>query len=295
MKNNKIVLIACGLVSALSIQAQEEKKVSGFNHIESVATDGKFLYVTDIGKNLTPDAKDGDGSIAKLDGNGKIVEQNFVKETLNAPKGLAIDNGILFANDIDRLVAIDLSSGNKLYEINFSGMTSYLNDIAVWDKTTLYVSATDKSKLFKVNLADKTFSEVKTNVSIPGINGLFCTKKSQKLYVNGLGSDNKPNGIVGYINLNNNEFTQLTALEGLYDGIFADDTTLYFSNWVAYEKKGVVFSMKLSNNKLSRVKISELIAGPSDFIVFKDQLIIPGMMDGTLLFVPIKKESHYVN
>lgn len=295
MKNTKIVLIALGLLSALTIQAQEEKKVSGFNHIESVATDGKFLYVADIGKNLTPEAKDGDGSIARLDGNGKIVEQNFAKETLNAPKGLAIDNGILYANDVDRLIAIDLASGNKLYEISFNGVTSYLNDIAVWDKNTLYVSATDKSKLFKVNLADKTFSEVITNVSIAGINGLYCTKKAPKLYVNGLGSDNKPNGVVGYINLNNNEFTQLNPLEGLYDGIFVDDNTLYFSNWVAYEKKGVVFSMKLSNNKLSRVKISELIAGPADFIVFKNQLIIPGMMDGTLLFVPIKKESHYVN
>lgn len=294
MKNNKLILLACSLFSVLTFNAQE-KKVSGFKHIESVATDGRFLYVADIGTELAPTAKDGDGSIAKLDSSGKVIDLNFIKEPLNAPKGLAIDNGIMYVNDIDRLMAFDLASGKKLYEISFSAETSYLNDIAVWDKNTLYVSATDKSKLFKVNLTDKTFSEVKINMPIAGINGLYCTKKASKLYVNGIGSDNKSNGVVGFINLDNNEFTKLTLVEGLYDGIFVDDNTLYFSNWISYEKKGAIFSLKLANNKLSRVKMSELIGGPADFIVFKNQLVIPAMMEGSLLFVPINKETLYIN
>ena len=273
----------------IGINTNAQKTITGFNHIESVATDGKFLFAADIGKELNPTAKDGDGQILKLDLKGKILDATFVKETLNAPKGLAIDKGVLYINDVDRLLAVDIKTGSKLYEIDFSKETSFLNDIAVWDKTTLYVSATDKSKLFKVNLIDKSYSEIKTDKTIAGINGLYCNKKASKLYVNGFGSDSKPNGIIGYINLKNNQFTQLTNMEGYYDGIYIDDDILYFSNWVAFEKKGVVFSMQLSSGKLSVLKMLDPISGPADFTIFNDQLIIPGMMDGSILFVPIKK------
>ncbi len=293
MKN--IIKISHFIFLLIAINTNAQKTITGFNHIESVATDGKFLYAADIGKELNPTAKDGDGQIFKLDLKGKILDVTFVKETLNAPKGLAIDYGILYINDIDRLLAIDLKTGNKLYEIDFSKETSFLNDIAVWDKTTLYVSATDKSKLFKVNLIDKSYSEIKTDKTIAGINGLYCNKKASKLYVNGFGSDNKPNGIVGYINLKNNQFTQITNLEGYYDGIYIDDDILYFSNWVAFEKKGILFSMQLSSGKLSVIKTLEPISGPADFTIINNQIIVPGMMDGTILFVPIKKEVFFIN
>ena len=295
MKNLTKTNLIMFFILAINANAQTIKIVKGFNHIESVAVDGRYIYVADIGKELNPTTKDGDGQILKLDLKGKILDATFVKETLNAPKGLAIDKGVLFINDIDRLLAIDVKSGNKLYEIDFNKDTSFLNDIAVWDKTTLYVSATDKSKLFKVNLIDKSYSEIKIDKTIAGINGLYCNKKASKLYVNGFGSDNKPNGIIGYINLKNNQFTEVTKMEGYYDGIYIDDDILYFSNWVAFEKKGVVFSMQLSSGKLSVVKMLEPISGPADFTIFNDQLIIPGMMDGTLLFVPIKKQVYYIN
>lgn len=266
-----------------------QKTISGFNHIESVATDGKYLYVADIGKELAPFAKDQDGKIIVLDSMGKTIKPSFTTEQLNAPKGLAIDNGVLYTNDIDRIIAFDLKTGKKRYEINFENETSFLNDIAVWDKNTLYVSATDKSKLFKVDLIHKTFSEIKIDTTIPGINGLFCSKKGSKLYVNGFGTDNKPNGILGYVNLQNNKFTLLTDKKGYYDGIQLHNETLYFSDWVTFEKKGILFSVPSSSGKLSVVKTLEPISGPADFTIFNNQIIVPGMMDGTLLFVPIKK------
>lgn len=287
MKRTITISLLTYLFTTINMSAQ--KTISGFNHIESVATDGKYLYVADIGKELAPFAKDQDGKIIVLDSNGKILKPSFTAEKLNAPKGLAIDNGILYTNDIDRIVAFDLKTGKKLYEINFGNETSFLNDIAVWDKNTLYVSATDKSKLFKVDLIHKTFSEIKIDTTIPGINGLFCSQKGSKLYVNGFGIDNKPNGILGYVNLQNNIFTLLTDKKGYYDGIQIHNDILYFSNWVAFEKKGILFSMPLSSGKLSVVKTLEPISGPADFTIFNNQIIVPGMMDGTLLFVPIKK------
>lgn len=286
MKTTKLLLVIISLFG-MNSNAQITKTTTGFNHIESVATDGKYIYAADIGKELKPGAKDGDGLIARLDKKGNIVDASFAKEKLNAPKGLAINKNVLFLNDIDRVVAIDLNSGVKLYEIDFSKDSSFLNDIAVWNDNTLFVSATDKNKLFKVNLVDETYSEVATDTTIAGINGLFCAKNSNKLYVNGYGSDNKPNGIIGYINLKDNKFTKVTSLEGYFDGIYISKDILYVSNWVAYEKKGVVMAIGIYSNKCTKVKSIEPIAGPADFIINNNELILPAMISGEIHFIKL--------
>ncbi len=294
MKN---VLVALGLILGFySSNAQEVNKVGGFNYPESVASDASFLYVADIGVKMRPTDKDGDGKILRLDKAGKVIDSNFFQEILNAPKGLAIEDNILFVADVDRVVAFDTKTGKKLYEIDFVPQTSFLNDIAIWDKTTLYVSATDKSKLFKVNLTNKSFEEVPTDVAIDGINGLYADKGASRLYVNGFGTNNKVNGTIGYINLKDNKFTQLIQLEGLYDGITIYQDVLYFTNWVAMEKKGILVSIDLLNNhKMTVMKLPEFIGGPADLTVSRDHLIIPGMLEGTLYFVNIRKELMYIH
>jgi hypothetical protein len=291
MKSKIILLLFTAFIlHAVNGSAQITKTITGFHHIESVATDGKYIYVADIGTELNPAAKDGDGQIAKLDKRGNILEASFVKEKLNAPKGLVINKGVLFLNDIDRLVAVDLNSGAKLYEIDFSKDTSFLNDIAVWDNNTLYVSATDKNKLFKVNLIDKTYTEIKTDITISGINGLYCTKNANRLYVNGFGSDEKPNGIIGYINLKDNKFTKVTSLEGYFDGIYINKDVLYVSNWVAFEKRGVIMAISLYTGKCIKLKGIEPIAGPADFTINNDELILPAMISGEVHFIKLDSE-----
>lgn len=284
-------IVAC--IFGVTVMNAQTKIISGFNHVESVASDGKFIYAADIGKELNPSAKDGDGQIIKLDKKGNIIDANFVKEKLNAPKGLAINKGILYVNDVDKVLAIDLKTGTKQYEIDFSKETTFLNDIAVWDNNTLYVSATDKSKLFKVNLVNKSYSEIVTDVSIAGINGLFCYKKASRLYVNGFGSDNKPNGIIGYINLKNNTFTRITNLEGYYDGIAISNDVLFVSNWVAFEKKGIIQGIGIYGaNRVKKINTADPIAGPADFIIVKDQLIVPGMMNGEIHFIKLDTDLY---
>jgi hypothetical protein len=283
----KQLLIAAILLCGLTGKAQITKTITGFHHVESVETDGKFIYAADIGTELNPGAKDGDGQIIKLDKKGNIIDGSFAKEKLNAPKGLAINKNILFLNDIDRVVAIDLNSGAKLYEIDFSKDTSFLNDIAVWNDNILFVSATDKNKLFKVNLKDKTYSEVTTDQTIAGINGLFCTRNANRLYVNGFGSDSQPNGIIGYISLKDNKFTRITALEGYFDGIYVSRDVLYVSNWVAFEKKGVIMAINLFSNKCNKIKSIGPISGPADFIINNDELILPAMLSGEIHFIKL--------
>lgn len=286
MNTLKLSILFASIAFSSTIQAQSIKTITGFHHIESVVSDSRNLYVADIGKDLAPQAKDGDGAILKLDSKGNVVEATFVKEKLNAPKGLAIYKDVLWLTDIDRILAIDLKTGNKLYEIDFSKDSSFLNDIAVWDASTLYVSATDVSKLFKVNLIDKTYSEVVLNQPIAGINGLYCPKKGNVLYVNGIGSNNKANGVVGAVNLKNNTFTQLTTFEGIYDGLAVVNDVLYVSNWVAFEKKGILLSIDLNTKRLKTLPMPEHFSGPADFIFDGNTIVLPAMITGELHFIP---------
>lgn len=288
MNNLRKLALLFTTLLAFEITAQTTKEVIGFNHIESIATDGQFLYLGDIGKKLRPTEKDGDGNIIKTTLNGEIVDSNSIKEKLNAPKGLAISNGMLFMADIDRIVAIELTTGNTLYSIDLSKSASFLNDIAVWDKNTLYVTATDKSTIFKVNLLDKTYKEVKFNKTIAGTNGIFCDTVHNRIYVNGFGSNNEPNGIIGYINTKTNQFTQIPGIKGYFDGIYLYNGILYVSNWIALEKKGIIQAIQLSNNKVSVIKMPEPIAGPADFIVANNRLIVPGLLSGTIHFIDLK-------
>jgi len=288
MRNTRTLFIATFALLTATINAQTTKTISGFHHVESITTDGKFLYCADIGKELNPTAKDSDGKIIKLDLNGKIIDSTFVKEKLDSPKGLTIANGILFAADVDRIVAIDLKTGNKSYEIPFTDGVSFLNDITVVDKNTAYVSATDKNKIFKVNLAAKTYSELVIGKTIAGVNGLFYDKTSNRLYVNGFGADNKPNGIIGFIDLSNNKFTRLATIEGYFDGIWLVNETLYTSNWVSFEKKGVIQTINIKTGNVSAVQLKEPIAGPADFTITKDRIIVPEMMSGNILLIDLK-------
>lgn len=285
MKTTFIIFVMSIFISTNSIHAQTNFTIKGFNHIESVASDGKYIYAADIGKELNPTQKDGDGKIIKLDLKGIIIDSTFSKEKLDAPKGLAISNNILFIADVDRLIALDIKTGNKLYEIAFTDGVSFLNDIAVVDKTKLYISATDKEKIYQVNLLSKSYSELIIDKPLKGINGLFFDKKTNRLYVNGMGFDNKPNGIVGFVNLSNNKFTQLTSVEGLFDGIWLKDGKLYISNWVAFEKKGIIQIIDIKTNKVSQLNLKEFIAGPADFTIIKNQIVIPEMITGTIQFI----------
>lgn len=290
MNKIKLLLLLIGFHTTINSIGQITKTITGFQHVESVASDGKSLYAADIGKELTPTTKDGDGQIVKMDKKGTIIDKAFSKEKLNAPKGLAINKGVLYLTDIDRIVAIDLVTGSQLFEINLSKESSFLNDIAIWNNTTLFVSATDKNKLFKINLSDKTYTEIVTDIAIGGINGLFCYRKANQLYVNGFGTNNQPNGIIGYINLKDNTFTRLTALEGYFDGLFISKDVLYASNWVSFEKSGSITAISLFNNRSRKLKSIAPIAGPADFVIQNDQLIIPSMLEGEIHFIKLDSD-----
>ena len=116
---------------------------------ESVLFDGenKALYVSNI-DGTEPWGKDGKGSIGKIGLDGKIIATDWVTG-LNAPKGLGIYKGKLYAADITEVVVIDLKKGVIEKKIPVEGSAG-LNDISIGNDGVVWVSDSQNKKIYKI-------------------------------------------------------------------------------------------------------------------------------------------------
>jgi DNA-binding beta-propeller fold protein YncE len=116
---------------------------------ESVLFDagGKVLYVSNI-DGQQPWAKDNAGSIAKVGLDGKVIAAEWVKG-LQAPKGMGLHNGKLYAADLDQVVVIDIAKGAIEKSIAVAG-AQRLNDITIDKAGTVYVSDSGTKQVFMV-------------------------------------------------------------------------------------------------------------------------------------------------
>jgi len=161
------------LLSALQTNAQT---LTGFSYPESIISDGKYLYVTNIGEGGNPAAADSNGYVSKLTLGGKIIAKKWTNEKLNAPKGTAIIKDILYVADLNRIVSISVNTGKKkVKEIKLDRYgTSFLNDLAVKNDTTVFISATDIGQIFQIDLLTE---KVESIAKLPEANGVYYDKK----------------------------------------------------------------------------------------------------------------------
>ena len=278
-----VFTLLTGALVAIGAMAQES---TGLAHPESLISDGKFLYASNIGKALDPAAKDGDGFISKLSLDGKMITPSVTTEKLNAPKGTALIKGVLYVADIDRIVGIDLASGKKVAEVNLAdAKTSFLNDLTVKDDHTLFVSATDVGKVFEVNL--KT-SQVTPVADVKGANGICYDKESKRLYTCGFDFQNMKGGEIGVISWKEQKpvYEKIGDVQGAFDGLaLLDNHTLIVSDWGAVDHAaGIVEKIDL-NTKTATKFDWPAINGPADFYldVKTKRLFIPELVAGNVV------------
>ncbi|WP_020179158.1 SMP-30/gluconolactonase/LRE family protein [Methylopila sp. M107] len=113
-------------------------EIDGLKQPESALYDasGGVIFVSEVVGDMR--AKDGDGQISKVSPEGKVVQSGWVKG-LNAPKGLGLSGGKLYAADIDELVEIDVASGKVTARHKVEGAV-FLNDIVTDGAGRVYVS-----------------------------------------------------------------------------------------------------------------------------------------------------------
>lgn len=145
-------------------------EVNGLTHCESVVYDKNknILYASVIGNREA-----GDGSIASVSLDGKVIDTAFVKG-LNDPKGIAITNDRLYVSDVTVLVEADLNTGEVIKRHTTEG-TTFLNDVNVASDGTVYVSDTANSTIYMLK-PDGTFSAWLQSDDLEHPNGLLQVK-----------------------------------------------------------------------------------------------------------------------
>ncbi|MFQ3575755.1 MAG: gluconolaconase [Cytophagales bacterium] len=227
---------------------------------ESVIFDEKrnFLYVSCIG-NVPPEAKDGDGYIAKVSPDGKVLVKMWVKG-LNGPKGMGIFQDRLFVTDIDKIVEIDLESGKISGEYPLEG-SIFLNDISIDENGVVYASDSYANRIAK--LENGKIEIWYQNDSLGNPNGLLAL--GGKLYMITFGS-----GEFVVFDLKTKDFKKLTSGIAEGDGLIKTGNQWIVSGWGG--------SVHLINENLEKVEVlntrEEKINAADIWLVEKERLLL---------------------
>jgi len=116
--------------------------ITGFSTPESVLHDptSDVYLVSNI--NGAPLDKDGNGFISRVSPDGEVLDLHWIDGaadgvTLNAPKGMAIQDGTLYVADIDCLRLFDSETGAHKDDICLEHAT-FLNDVAPGGNGTVF-------------------------------------------------------------------------------------------------------------------------------------------------------------
>jgi sugar lactone lactonase YvrE len=188
---------------------------------ESVIFDEKYgvYYVTCIG-GLPPDAKDGDGYIARVDQQGVVQTPKWITG-LNAPKGMALRNDTLYVADISDLVIIDVANNKIVKKIPIGG-AQFLNDVDVTADGRIIFTDSNTNH---IHMYDGKSSKVFFNSdTLGGPNGVYVD--GDQLVMASFGS-----GKVYTLSLNNPvvEFKTDSIAGG--DGVEKYSDGYFVSNW----------------------------------------------------------------
>ncbi|RDU74384.1 ATP-binding protein [Helicobacter anseris] len=277
----KITTLALSGFLSLAL-AYNLEEFDGFASPESIYVNNNDVYVSNVGTKLEPLTKDNDGFISKLDKNGNVVDKFFIKN-INAPKGMSVIGYVLYVVDIDVLRGFNLKSKKEVFNLPIKNAI-FLNDIAIKDNNTLFVSDTGTGIIHLVDLKKKKYSTfVQLDLQkYAGPNGLLIN--GNNLITVTYDANGKLDGMVLEIDMQNKKMKQISNLRGALDGVVLDaQNNLLVSSW-GENLEGKVY--KIQNNDFEALDLPD-IKGPADMFFDGEFLWIPKMVEGKILKVKL--------
>jgi sugar lactone lactonase YvrE len=238
------------------------------------------IYVSIIGG--MPDAKDGNGRIAQITGDGRGTNAAWA-DGLNAPKGLRSHDGTLWTSDIDEIVGIDMATGKVKTKVKVQG-AKFLNDVAIDSDGTVYVSDMMGNKIYTLKGGKvSVFAEGAELLEHP--NGLLVDGES--LVVGGWGSEPDPKdfstkvlGRVFKLDLKTRKKTPVTPEPTAnIDGLESDGQGGYvISDYLAGKILHVAADGKVKT-------LTTFMPGTADiaFLALEQRLIVPHMNENKVV------------
>jgi outer membrane protein assembly factor BamB len=226
-----------------------------------------------------PGDRDGNGRIMRLAPDGTVVSASWVAG-LNAPKGLRSHNGILWTADIDEVVGISIASASVASRLKIDG-AQFLNDVAVGEDGTVYVSDMLASRIYAVKDGKATVFAEGDAIEYP--NGLLV--EGNRLIVGGWGKPEpdfttKVPGHLFALDLQTKAKTLITPKPlGNLDGVESDGRGGYIVTDFPAGKL-----MQVTSAGESRT-LREFMAGSADhaFVPVGNIAIIPHMMENRIV------------
>lgn len=273
--------------SAATIQSKDSVRLirttDGLAAPESVAFDraGNVLYVS-----VQAGAVPGDGSIAKLSLEGKLLDAGYVVG-LNDPKGIALGNGKLYVANGTELVEVDLPSGAILKRYT-DARIKFLNDVTLDGEGNVYVAEMFESAIYRLD-RNQVFAEWVKSAELENPNGLLAV--GDELFIAGWGNftDGKPLGAPPgrflKINLKSKKITRVTAEPlGNLDGLQVNDRDSFvLSDW----KAGEIYRVSRQGAVVPILK-TERGVGDILFLREKGLLILPMKMQNQIQFYQVE-------
>lgn len=273
-------LILTSIVFVISIISTNAVAQNLFNQPESVEYDfKKERYLV---------SNYGDGNIVQVDKNGT---QSYFDTTLTKICALHIAGDTMYVASND-----DPYSGIAGYDLTTDKMILFIpilnpgliNDITSDASGNLYVTDYYDSKIFKVNIAEQSYS-ILTSTGLNMPNGIVYDFKNNRLISHSNNESKYPiktvNPISGEVELLVN--TNIGSLDGL---VFDSEGNFYFSTWV----NNSIYSYEKTFSNPPR-KLFTGYNGPADIFYnkYKNEIAVPNFYTNKVDFVSL--QPSYIN
>ncbi|WP_300395970.1 hypothetical protein [Henriciella sp.] len=246
------------------VRLVEQWKAEGFNAPEGVAAaPGGGYFISNVAGNGND--KDGAGWVSKISETGEVLEAQFGPTTMNAPKGMVVDRGILYVADLDRIHLINPDDGTLLKTMEIDGAEA-LNDMTAWN-ATLLASDSQGSKIWRIS-GDESGIWLEDE-RLSGVNGL--TPDGDRLLVATMAS-----GTLYEVNEAGDLTEIATGMENA-DGIGLIEGGYLVSSW-----PGQVWFVSEEGKVSEVLNTQEQGILQNDLTVFGNTVIIPNWMPGTV-------------
>ena len=274
-----------GSAEPIDSTAQSLSSYTVDQHPEAVAVYENRFFVGHFGPQLEPQTQDGNGYIAVYNADGQKLDTLIYG--LDAPKGLEVVGQTLYVADVDTLWAIDVNTGEKTGSWSFTGQASFLNGLSAGPDASLFLSATDAGKIWKVVPEQ---NEATVLAELTGANGVYFDSGTESLYAVSYQSENPQAGHLYKVDLQSGATTKIGEYGGMLDGLTVLDGKAYTSDWNP-GGLGRMVEIDLSSGASRIITESAQLAGPADFDMLGDGLaLVPTLMTNTVVAVQLAAE-----
>ncbi|MDX8450640.1 SMP-30/gluconolactonase/LRE family protein [Mesorhizobium captivum] len=268
-------LAVTGIAMAPALQAGEIWRAGGFEQPESALFDAasKRIVVSNIVGN--PGEADGNGYLSLLSLDGKVITRHWV-DGMDAPKGMAIAGGKLYAADITKVRVVDLASGKLVSTIDVPGAV-FLNDMTADASGKVYVTDMLADTIYRID-GDKPELFVK-DALLASPNGVFAD--GDRLIVASWGRGIKPDfstaepGGVLAIDLASKKVTPLPGAQKFadLDGVIAIGGDIYATAYMT----GTLYRYRAGGKP---EVVATFKPGSADISTDGKHIIVPLMNEG---------------